>query len=202
MALYTSTETTKSENESRKRPRRDSSPRADLEGEALVSHRDNDGNWHHLYRIDASEKIRSYQELLASRTATIADGHHRCKTAQLFAQEVGVVEGTAASAKMAVLISVASEDLEIAPIHRAIGAALDLESVQHLASDRHEIDEKSGSGIAAAVAAAPPPALAVRRAGGEPEIWRLDSQQAPDSTPSPARSLSAVLLTLGNNDKI
>ena len=167
---------------------------ADVDAEALVSHRDSDGNWHHLHRIDAPQKIRGYQELLASRAATIADGHHRCKTAQLFAQETGAVEGTATSAKMAVLISAASEDLEIAPIHRALGVALDLESVGHLLSDRHEIDEKSGADIAAAVAAAPAPSLAVRLAGCKPEIWRLDSQQAPASTPRPARSLSAVLL--------
>lgn len=173
----------------------------DLEGEALVSHRDRDGNWHRLYRIVDPERIRGYQELLSSRAATIADGHHRCKTAQLFAQETGAVEGTAAFAKMVVLISAASEDLEIAPIHRALGFALDLESARYLASDwrilqadRSFASSERGSAIAAAVAAAPTPALGVRLDGGETEIWRLDSGRAPDSTPRLARGLSAVLL--------
>ena len=169
--------------------------RRDLDGLApLVSHRDSQGNSHSLFKLDEAMVIRRYQDLLADRSANIADGHHRCKTAQLYAQEVGAPEGAPASTKMAVLISLASKELEIAPVHRGLAVPIEVGSLEGLTLDRQPFSGDGGSQFAAAVAEAPRPALGVWVRAGEPEIWRLDETQAPATTPRKARGLSAVLL--------
>ena len=169
--------------------------RRDLVGLApLVTHADAQGNRHHLYRLDDPDAIDGYKQLLADRSATIADGHHRCKTAQLFAEEAGAQEGSPAAAKLAVLISLASHELRIDPVHRLLEQSLDAASIQHLALSRRPFAGVSGAELAADVAAAKQPALGVWLQGRPPEIWRLDSSQAPATTPRKAHELSTVLL--------
>jgi uncharacterized protein (DUF1015 family) len=140
----------------------------------LVRHQDADGHYHVLYRVDDPERIRLYQQA-TSGTAAIADGHHRYKVAQKFASERGIRPGTAASAKLAVVTSIAAPALTIEPIHRALREDVDVDrtglpsSVQPFAGG---IGSGGGSGteFAHAVAAAPQPALGIWRAGRHPEI--------------------------------
>lgn len=168
---------------------------ADLDGRApLVSHRDSSGNVHHLFKLDDKDAIQRYKKTLQDRAATIADGHHRCKTAQLYAQEIGASEGTPATAKLAVLISLASPDLAIDPIHRAVTAALNRDSLAESAVECNLFHGAAGAQLAAAVAGAEGPALGVWVRGSQAEVWRLDPSLAPESAPRRARRLSAVLL--------
>ena len=53
-------------------------------------------------------RIAAYQEALASRPAAIADGHHRYKVAQRFAETHHSPPGSAAAAKLAVVTSMLS----------------------------------------------------------------------------------------------
>jgi uncharacterized protein (DUF1015 family) len=130
--------------------------------------------------------------------SAIADGHHRYKVAQRFAAETGAVPGTAATAKLVVVTSLDSPALTIDPIHRALVAAVDLDRLAAAISvtgARRQIWEgEGGEALAAAVAAAPQPALGIWTAGHRPEIWRLDPAQGPASMPAGGRDLAVLLL--------
>lgn len=145
----------------------------------LVRHRDADGNFHVLYRIDSPDRIRQYQQALNVPSA-IADGHHRYKVGQRFAQERGIRPGTAASAKLAVITSLDSPALAIEPIHRALREPADLARLAGVSSGTETFQGTSGAEFAAAVAAAPQPSMGVWISGREPEIWHLDPTQVPD----------------------
>jgi len=167
----------------------------DVDGaEPVAFHTDADGNRHLVYRLADPARISRYRELLAPLPAAIADGHHRTKTAWLYARETGALAGTAAAAKLAVLTSIASPGLTIDPIHRALATLPDLEAIAGLARERRPAGSGSGAGVAAAVAAAGSPALGVWPRGLEAEVWRLDPSRAPSSVPEGARGLSVALL--------
>lgn len=137
----------------------------------LVRHQDADGHFHVAYRVDDPERIRLYQQA-TSGTAAIADGHHRYKVAQKFAGERGIRPGTAASAKLAVVTSIAAPALAIEPIHRALREDIDPARLEG-ASFIQAFGGDSGSAFAQAVAEAEQPAIGIWRAGRSPEIWRL-----------------------------
>jgi uncharacterized protein (DUF1015 family) len=161
----------------------------------VVEHHDaTRGETHRLRRIDAPARIAAYQDLLAARGAVIADGHHRTKVAQRFAEKHRPAEGTAACGKLAVLFSLASESLVIDPIHRGLNRAIDRVAVEAKAAARAPFAGSSGAGMAAAVAAAGQPAVGVRWRGAGAEIWRLDPTAVPAGTPGAEAGLSAVLL--------
>jgi uncharacterized protein (DUF1015 family) len=143
----------------------------------LVRHRDADGNFHVLYLVDDPARIRQYQEAV-SGPAAIADGHHRYKVAQRFASERGIRPGTAASAKLAVVTSLAAPALSIEPIHRALREDIDLARLAGLVSSVCSFPGASGVGFARAVAEAPQPAIGIWRHGHTPEIWHLDPKAA------------------------
>lgn len=167
----------------------------DLAGaEPVAEHHDPDGNRHHLYRIADPRRIARYRSLLAPLSVAIADGHHRYKTASLYAAKSGAAPGTAAASKLTVVTSIASPGLTIDPIHRALAAPLDLGPARRLAVARQAIDAETGAAVAAAVAAAPQPSLGVWVRGEKPEVWQLDASQAPASIPVGARELSVSLL--------
>lgn len=138
----------------------------------LVRHQDPEGNFHVIYRVDDPGRIAQYQKAL-DVPAAIADGHHRYKVAQRYAQERGIRPGTAAAAKLAVITSLDSPELIIEPIHRAFKEKIDLEKLAGLRTGSQTFPGSSGEELAAAVAAAPQPALGVWVAGKEPEIWSL-----------------------------
>jgi uncharacterized protein (DUF1015 family) len=143
----------------------------------LVRHRDADGNVHVLYRVDDPDRIARYQKAL-DVPAAIADGHHRYKVAQRYAQDRGIRPGTAAAAKLAVITSLDSPELIIEPIHRAFKERIDLDKLAGLRTGSqpfhaHTIQENRGQDFASAVAAASQPALGVWVSGREPEIWSL-----------------------------
>jgi len=138
----------------------------------LVRHRDADGNSHVLYRIDDPARIALYRAALDVPSA-IADGHHRYKVGQRFAQEHGARPGTAAAAKLAVVTSLDSPALAIEPIHRAFRERIDPARLAATAAGKTPFHGSSGHDFAAAVAAAPQPALGIWVSGGEPEIWDL-----------------------------
>jgi uncharacterized protein (DUF1015 family) len=156
----------------------------DLQGaQTLVRHRDADGHVHLLFRIDDPARIALYREALDVPSA-IADGHHRYKVGQRFAQTHGVKPGTAAAAKLAVVTSLDAPALAIDPIHRALKEPAGLAKLAGVPAGTETFRGASGADFAAAVAAAPQPALGVWIHGREPEVWRLDPTAVPDA-PSP-----------------
>jgi uncharacterized protein (DUF1015 family) len=166
----------------------------------LVDHEDADGHHHRLFRVDDPERIAAYREVLAVPSA-IADGHHRYKVAQRFAAETGARPGTAATAKLAVVTSLASPALTIDPIHRALVSAVDLDLLAEAAGATRQVWDgevgqarNAGDAFAAAVASAPQPALGIWTAGHRPEIWRLDPGKGPASMPAGGRDLAVLLL--------
>lgn len=148
------------------------------EAKPLVRHQDADGNFHVIYRVDDPGRIAQYQKAL-DVPAAIADGHHRYKVAQRYAQERGIRPGTAAAAKLAVITSLDSPALTIEPIHRAFKEKLDLEKLAGVRAGSQAFHGSGGEEFAAAVAAAPQPALGVWVSGREPEIWSLRSTTSP-----------------------
>lgn len=165
-------------------------------GDALVSHTDRwTGDVHALYRVTDAERIASYAGALAGGRAAIADGHHRTQVAQTYAAEEGAASGTAAACKMVVLTSLASTNLRIDPVHRGVRVPVDREAMAALPMVREPLEAMAGTEIAARVAAAPLPALAVWFQGDEaPELWTLDPDTAPADTPGRKANLPAVLL--------
>ncbi len=167
----------------------------------LASYTDDFGNRHRLYRLSDPDRIERYRDCLAERPAAIADGHHRYKVALRYAEESGLLDGrgdeppAAAATKLAVITSLASPALEIQPIHRALAEDPGFERAGALALAREPVRAADGRKLAAAVAAAEPPAIGVRLAGREPEIWRLDPAAPAASALSPgARRLPVALL--------
>jgi uncharacterized protein (DUF1015 family) len=142
--------------------------------EPLVRYRDAEGNVHVLYKVDDPGRIKLYQEAVAG-PAAIADGHHRYKVAQRFANDRGIRPGTAASAKLAVVTSIAAPALAIEPIHRALREELDRDALARAATLAGTFQGESGTAFAEAVAAAEQPAVGLWQAGSAPEIWRFDS---------------------------
>ncbi len=169
--------------------------RRDLRGPLLAAHRDPAGHQHLLYRIDDPDRIARYRKVLEGVAGLIADGHHRYRVAQLYASVTG--HAGAVAAKLAVVTSIASSGLAIDPIHRALPAssgAPDLDGLAGAVRSRRKFDGDSGSALATAVAAAGQPALGVRAAGGDAEIWSLDPARGPESLPAAASELAVVLL--------
>ncbi|MFY9822307.1 MAG: DUF1015 domain-containing protein [Thermoanaerobaculia bacterium] len=153
--------------------------REDLQGqEPLVRHRDADGHVHAVYRIDDPGRIAQYRDVLDVPSA-IADGHHRYKVGQRFAAEHHAAPDTAAAAKLAVVTSLDSPALTIDPIHRAFKAPIDVTRLADLAATAEPFagpnGKRTGHAFAAAVAAAPQPALGLWVLGREPEVWRFAS---------------------------
>ena len=164
--------------------------------DALVSHTD---PWtrdvHTLYRITGRERIGAYAAALAGARAAIADGHHRTQVAQTYAAEEGAASGTAAACKMVVLTSLASANLRIDPVHRGVRVPVDREAMAGLPVRRETLDTTNGAGIAARVAAAAQPALALWFQGDDaPELWTLDPNAAPADMPGRKADLPASLL--------
>ena len=163
-------------------------------GHAFTSHVDAGGRRHGVYRVTDPTRIERYKEAVAGRAATIADGHHRCRTAQLYARETGARQGTAAATKLAVLWSLESRSLRIDPIHRALRRPFDAARAAELTLQRQPVSARGGRAIADAVAAAQTPTIGVWNRGGEPELWRLDPAKAPPGTPGRPNAMPVVLL--------
>jgi uncharacterized protein (DUF1015 family) len=138
----------------------------------LVRHRDADGNFHVLYKIDDPARIALYREAL-DVPAAIADGHHRYKVGQRYAAAHAAQPGTAAATKLAVITSLDSPALTIEPIHRAFQEKIDPSRLADLAAATAPFHGTGGPAFAAAVAAAPQPALGIWVSGGRPEIWQF-----------------------------
>lgn len=140
----------------------------------LAGYRDDDGHLHRIYRIADPRRIAAYQQAVAARPAAIADGHHRYKVGQRFAEAHHAAPGTAAAGKLAVVTSMLSPELAIDPIHRALRERIDAGRVlQAVGASGAPWRGASGGALAAAVAAAPQPALGVWVNGNQPEIWHL-----------------------------
>jgi uncharacterized protein (DUF1015 family) len=149
--------------------------------EPLVRYRDAEGNDHVLYKVEDPGRIKLYQEAV-SGPAAIADGHHRYKVAQRFAADRGIRPGTAASAKLGVVTSIAAPALTIEPIHRALREELDRDALARVATLAGTFDGEggleAGTAFARAVAAADRPdrpAVGLWQAGRPAEIWSFDS---------------------------
>lgn len=166
----------------------------DVRGEPLVVHTDAAGNEHRLFRVDDPARIARYREVLAPCPAAIADGHHRYKVACAYAAEVGAGEGEGAGCKMAVIFSLRSEHLVIDPIHRGLSEDQDLGQLASLLREHRPLAAASGAEVAAAVAAAEQPALAVHRADGGTELWILDPARMPADAPPGAENLAVAHL--------
>ena len=165
-------------------------------GAALVSHTDPwTGDIHALFRITDRERIAAYSAALAGARAAIADGHHRTQVAQTYAAEERAAGGAAAACKMVVLTSLTSANLRIDPVHRGIRVPVDRGAMSALPARRETLEATGGAAIAARVAAAPQPALAVWFQGDPtPELWTLDPAAAPADMPGRKADLPASLL--------
>jgi uncharacterized protein (DUF1015 family) len=151
--------------------------REDLKGlQPMVRHRDAEGHLHVIYRLDDPARIARYREALDVPSA-IADGHHRYKVGQRFAAEHHAAAGTAAAAKLAVVTSLDSPALTIDPIHRAFKEPIDVSRLAGRPAAAEPFAGRSGQDFAAAVAAAPQPALGLWVLGREPEVWSFSSPQ-------------------------
>lgn len=180
--------------------------RDDVESaEPFVTHEDELGNRHDVYRVTDPERILRYRTLLGDAPAAIADGHHRYKVALRYAEERGVLDRAsgdaprpAASAKLAVVTSLDSPSLDIQPIHRAFAQDHGIDRAAERAVSRKEAEVADGRAFAAAVAAADDPsspAIGVQRPGQPPEIWRLDPNgPGTDGLAPGARQLAVSLL--------
>lgn len=166
----------------------------DCAGNPLSSHVDEFGNTHLLYRIAEVERIERYRSTLSSAYALIADGHHRYKTAGLYATETNSERGSAAAAKLSVITSLESSALAIDPIHRALPVDFDRTAIAAVARERETLSGLSGTELARAVAAAPQPALGVLTPAGEADLWQLDPAHGPSDLPPAASELSVILL--------
>lgn len=175
----------------------------DLAGsEPFSIHRDTFGNRHQVHRLADPRRVLRYRQLLADSPAAIADGHHRYKVALRDAEARGLLSagGTdvlppAAAAKLAVITSLASPSLEIRPIHRAFAQDPGLDRAAERVLSREAVEVTGGEALAAAVAAAPQPAVGIQRSGEQPEVWRLDPAGADTGELSPgARELAVALL--------
>ena len=173
--------------------RLDSLLREDLQdAQPLVRHRDSDGHFHVLYRIDDPARIALYQQAL-DVPAAIADGHHRYKVGQRFAAAHKAEAGTAAGAKLTVITSLESPALTIDPIHRAFKEPVDLAKLAGVPESIHPFQGSGGWDFARAVAAAEQPAIGVWVHGRDPEIWHLNPTTVPDP-PTPGEPKLAVEL--------
>ncbi len=160
----------------------------------IVEHRDLSGNLHRLYRVANADRIAQYREVLGSCSAAIADGHHRYKVGRTHAEQTGAAPGSATGAKMAVIFSLASENLVIDPIHRGFETLPDLTPLRALVASHQDLDAATGEEVAKAVAAAPGPTLAIALQGGKAEIWYLDPNRMPADTPPGADQLAVIHL--------
>lgn len=160
--------------------------------EVLATHRDASGNLHRLSSI-AGERTVAYREVLDAAVGLIADGHHRYRTAGLYAREIGAPEGSPAACKLAVITSLGSPALSIDPIHRALPRPLAPAVPERGVRDRQALTATSGRAIAEAVAAAGPTALGVATRDGV-ELWALDPAAGPTHLPPAASRLAVVLL--------
>jgi len=161
--------------------------------EPLVESTDAAGFRHRLFRVDAPERVAQLCALLAEPAALIADGHHRYRVAQRFAEEAGADPAAPSGAKLAVVTSVTSSALTIDPIHRLLGPA-DLEALAARTIARRAWDGDQGSGLAAALTESDAPELAVWDGRGDPQIWTLDPATGPADLPPAASRLAVVLL--------
>ncbi len=167
----------------------------DTASDPLVAHTDDAGNVHRLYRVHEPARVQQYQQLLGPCTAAIADGHHRYKVGRTYAEQEGHAgQSTAAGCKMAVLFSMRDEDMVIDPIHRAFAAAQDLDKLRPLAREVRHLEASSGPDIAAAVANAEQPALAVQVYGQGTELWLLDPAKMPAGNPPASERLAVAHL--------
>jgi hypothetical protein len=94
---------------------------------------------------------------------------------QRFAAEHHAAPGTAAAAKLAVITSLDSPALTIDPIHRAFKEPIDVSCLAGVPAAVEPFAGRSGQDFAAAVAAAPQPALGLWVLGREPEVWSFSS---------------------------
>ncbi len=152
----------------------------------LARHRDAEGHVHAVYRIDDPARIALYRQAL-DVPAAIADGHHRYKVGQRYAQSHHAQPDTAAAAKLAVITSLDSPALTIDPIHRAFQEPIDLSRLAGVSHSTHPFQGSGGWDFARAVAAAPQPAIGIWNHGGTAEVWHLDptTVPGPESTGQP-----------------
>lgn len=167
----------------------------DIEGsEPVAEHVDAQGNRHRLFRVASAERTVRYQKLLAEVPGLIADGHHRYRTASIYAAEVGAMRGSVSAAKLAVVTSLGSPGLAIDPIHRGLSLPVGVDSPSAAILDRLPCAARDGATLAEAVEAARQPAVGVLTTGQPPEIWLLDSETGPSELPEAASELPVVLL--------
>lgn len=165
----------------------------DLTGaEVAATHRDALGNEHHLVPLPP-EGTGAYREALEEAVGLIADGHHRYRTAALYAAETGAPAGSPAACKLAVITSLRSPALAIDPIHRGLPRPLEPPLPERGVLERRAVSDESGQEIADAVAAAGPTALGVSTPEGA-ELWILDPEAGPAHLPPAASHLAVVLL--------
>ncbi len=107
----------------------------------------------------------------------------------------GAASGTAAACNRVAPTGLPSANLRIDPVHRGIRVPVNRDAMSALPARRERLQETAGAAIAARVAAAPQPALAVWFQGEPtPELWQLDPEATPADMPGRKADLPASLL--------
>ncbi len=84
---------------------------------ALVDFTDDSGTRHRLYAIDDPQDIRQLADMMKSRQAVIADGHHRYETALAYYEQT---QNPAASYRMMTFVNMRNPGLVILATHRLV----------------------------------------------------------------------------------
>ena len=101
---------------------------ASAEKPALIDFADDDGVRHRLFAIDSQDDISAIQNMMSSKDAIIADGHHRYETALNYFAET---KNPAAQYRMMTFVNMRNEGLVILPTHRLVSnmPELDIDSL-------------------------------------------------------------------------
>ncbi|MHA1569950.1 MAG: DUF1015 family protein, partial [Alphaproteobacteria bacterium] len=86
--------------------------------EAIIDTEDHIGQEHNVDRLTDPEVVREVQRLMAERTVTLADGHHRYRTAQAYA--AAHPDDPSARKILACFVPIQDEGLYLQPIHRGV----------------------------------------------------------------------------------
>jgi uncharacterized protein (DUF1015 family) len=159
----------------------------------VASHVDADGNLHLLYRNSDPARIADYQASLAEARGAIAGGDAGFRVASRYASRNKAKAGSAAAAKLAVVTSLTSSEVAVAPIHRGLRDLPDLDPARPLARRVDMATPVDGRAFAAAVAAAPQPAIGFLRRDAAIEIWQLSPRAATAAPESAVTLLHEVI---------
>jgi len=107
------------------------------QGEALLSHTDDEGVTHRLFAITDPEQLATIKSAMGDKSIFIADGHHRFETALNYMKES---DNPAAGYRMMTFVNTHNEGLVVLPTHRLIKSVKDFEAAGYLEKLKLQFD--------------------------------------------------------------